>query len=49
MMSLDVDFLFTKVPLDDIFTFLQRLLPIKDPCLPLLTDMFLQLMRLCGI
>ncbi|XP_069995116.1 uncharacterized protein [Penaeus vannamei] len=46
-MSLDVDSLFTKVPLDEVLAFLQRKLPAEDPRLPLPTDVFLQLIRLC--
>ncbi|XP_069999233.1 uncharacterized protein, partial [Penaeus vannamei] len=47
MLSLDVDSLFTKVPLDDVLAFLQRKLPAEDPRLPLPTEVFLQLIRLC--
>ncbi|XP_063592242.1 uncharacterized protein LOC134769443, partial [Penaeus indicus] len=47
MLSLDVDSLFTKVPLDDVLAFLERSLPPEDPRLPLPTDVFLQLIRLC--
>ncbi|XP_069995021.1 uncharacterized protein [Penaeus vannamei] len=46
MLRLDVDSLLTKVLLDDVLAFLQRKLPVEDPRL-LLTDVFLQLIRLC--
>nr|BAM35674.1 putative reverse transcriptase [Penaeus japonicus] len=47
MMSLDVESLFTNVPLDDVLAFLQRNLLPEDPRLPLPTAVFLQLIRLC--
>ncbi|XP_069993128.1 uncharacterized protein [Penaeus vannamei] len=46
MMSLDIDSLFTKVPLDDVLNFHQRKLTTEDARLPLPTDIF-QLIRLC--
>ena len=47
MLSLDVDFLFTNVALEDVLGFLQRKLALEDPCLPLPMAAFLDLVRLC--
>lgn len=46
-MNLDVNSLFTKVPLHNVFAFLPRKLPTKDARLPLPTGVFLQLIHLC--
>lgn len=46
-MSLDVDLVFTNVPLDDSPLPLRTKPLPKDPRVPLTTDVFLQLVRLC--
>ena len=47
MLSLDVESLFTNVPLDETLAFLERKLEPVDPRLPLPTRVFLDLIRLC--
>lgn len=44
-MSLDIESLCIKVPLDDVLTFFQKL-PVEDFRLPLPTDVFFKLIRL---
>ena len=47
MLSLDVESLFTNVPLDDVLSFLRRKVSEGSVHLPLPTDVFLDLIRLC--
>ncbi|XP_069186448.1 uncharacterized protein [Procambarus clarkii] len=47
MLSLDVDSLFTNVPLDDVLSFLRQKASESLLPLPLPTDVFLDLIRLC--
>ena len=47
MLSLDVESFFTNVPLEEVLDFLQRKLEPEDTRLPLPTDTFLELIRLC--
>ena len=47
MVSLDVDSLFTKVPVDDVLDFLRRKLPSSDIDLGMPLDNFIELVKLC--